>query len=301
MHVSLYEIPGAIASSRVDWETVNEWVELHVSEEDCQRVWYDLACEWFDILDAEFGFQYRAVQTENLLLFAPKSFTETRALLGAAEKGLKQITIALGPMSRKRWQGLLVVLLFSNHKSYSRYLCLASGITEESNTAGVCFKGGFVHIALRPAPLDGLHQVMQHEITHACLSHLELPLWLEEGVAQLAEEDACPDWARFTLTPKDAEEIRKYWQRHDLNKFWWGSSFLSDGEEQKNSYELARILFTLVREDYRHYVAEFVRRASANDAGERAAQVVLGKSLSEIAGHFLGRGNWGPVPPRSEK
>ncbi len=88
-----------------------------------------------------------------------------------------------------------------------------------------------------------MQRTLLHEITHACLSHLELPLWVEEGMTQLAEEAAVNRWNRFQLEPQAAAEVRKYWRDRGLADFWWGRGFSGLDDGQSHSYRLADILF----------------------------------------------------------
>ena len=138
---------------------------------------------------------------------------------------------------------------------------------------------------------------MLHEVAHACLSHRNLPLWLEEGITQLAEEAAVASWARFLLTSEEAAGLRAYWREQTLSDFWWGRGFGIPDEGQRHCYQLAQILFRQIVSDHRGQLPKFLNAISADDAGDTAAREVLGISLAEIATQFLGAGDWEPVPP----
>jgi tetratricopeptide (TPR) repeat protein len=141
-----------------------------------------------------------------------------------------------------------------------------------------------------------MQRTLVHEIAHACLSDLNLPLWIEEGITQLAEESETASHARFSLDSEKAHELRTYWCAEGLNRFWWGSGFLTPGVDQTLSYALAQVLFRQLVSDYKDQLPAFLLKASANDAGESAAKEVFGISLSQLASGFLGHGNWTPVP-----
>src|SRR5690349_18061838 len=93
-----------------------------------------------------------------------------------------------------RLLGPLVILLFADAETYGLYTSPFNPQEEEIRSGGMCLRQGYVHVALRPYPLESLQRILLHEMTHACLSHLSLPLWLEEGVTQLAEDEALPLW-----------------------------------------------------------------------------------------------------------
>jgi hypothetical protein len=67
------------------------------------------------------------------------------------------------------------------------------------------------------------------------------------------------------------------------------------GEESDLSYSLAPILVTLLLEKDGDFIA-FIRNADWRDAGQEAALTILERDLGEVAGEFLGSGNWRPQP-----
>lgn len=291
MSIDLRSIPGAFHVPRPRWEVIRDWVERHVAETDRPAAWAEIAADWLAILNEALGNAYRIDRTEHILSFAPSENAQIEALLKFAESGIARIAHALGDLACEQWLGPLVILLFADDDSYSSYVSPSDPEVEFVRSAGVCFKQGYVHIAIRPAPPDALRRILLHEITHACLSHLDLPLWLEEGITQLAEEN------RFALSSDDAAEIRHYWQEHGLNHFWWGNGFYLFDEGQSRSYQLAQILYLLILTDRRRGMPDFVRDAKADDAGESAAREYLGMGLAELAAQFLGNGAWEPIPP----
>ncbi|MDB5388503.1 MAG: peptidase superfamily protein [Planctomycetaceae bacterium] len=292
----LSAIPKAFHLPRVDWDVVHQWMEQHIPESDRSQAWTQLATEWLEALNQALGNEYRVVRSEHLILFAPQDYEHTDVLLKFGESGLDRIDADLGDLAKKSDQVPLAILLFRDADSYCRYTSPFDPEGAFLRSAGVCLRDGYVHIALRPYPLDTLQVTMLHEITHACLSHLELPLWLEEGITQMAEQAPLPVWSRFSLNREDASEIRQYWREQGLNDFWWGTGFQAIGAPQDFCYQLAHILFRLLISEHKQRVPEFVRRASAADAGECAARDALGKSLPDIAAMFLGPGEWAAVP-----
>ncbi len=299
MRVALTEIPGAFHLPRVDWGVVTRWIDQHVPQAERRQAWAEVMDGWLDALDAALGKNNRAVRSENLLLFAPGDFPHFAELLDFGEAGLAEIIGALGDLAVERLHGPLVILLFADVATYGRYTLPFDPQAGEFHSGGMCFRDGYTHIALRPGPLNDLQRGMLHEITHACLAHLNLPQWLEEGLTQMAEEAATPHWQRFSLTSEKASELRDFWRSQGLSEFWWGQGFHAFDEAQQFSYQLAEVVFRLILSQHRKQLPEFVRRACADDAGDGAARDVLGKGVATIAQQFLGSGNWEPVPPDS--
>jgi len=295
--VSLSTIPGAFHLPRPDWDAIRGWVEKHVADSERSQIWATLAVQWLDILNEALGGSYRIEKGDRILLFAPRDYVESETLLDAAESALRLIVDILGNVAATSWEGPLVLLLFADAETFCRYVSPFDQERAYFRAGAVCFKKEYIHVVLRPYPLDTLRSNIYHEITHACFCHLELPLWLEEGITQLIEVEGNSHHIQFHLDGKIAGEMRKYWQEHGLRDFWWGGGFWADDEGQGHCYSLAEVLFRLLLTDYRKLLPSFIRHAHAADAGDSAAQEFLGKRVEAIAKEFLGPGSWAPVPP----
>jgi tetratricopeptide (TPR) repeat protein len=295
--VNLSEIPNAFHLPRPNWEVIRAWVEQHVSESNRAQAGAEIADQWLQKLDDALGGGYRLEQGENLWVFAPRDHEQAGSVLGLAETALAEIVKTLGDAARVSWLGPLVILFFPNDNIYYSYVSqFYPEDGEFGASAGVCLSsGGYVHIALQPhQTLNSLEGTLLHEITHACLGHLKLPAWVNEGIAKLAEE---PAWHRFTLDLETAEKIRKYWREHGLQNIWWGNGFHLPDEGQRCSYDLAQVLIHLIVADHPGTLPQFVRHAHQDDAGDGAARDFLGIGVAELAAQFLGDGVWEPVPP----
>lgn len=298
MTIRLAKIPRAYHLPQVDWDVVGRWISRHVPQAEQSQAWSDVVDQWLDRLDRALGKKNRAMLSKNLLLFAPSSFPHMEALLDFGEAGLAEIQTALGDLATESRRGPIVLLLFADKRTYGRYTSPFDPAVGAIQSAGMCFRSGsLVHVALQPGTIESLQRTVLHEITHACLGHLNLPLWLEEGITQLAEEAALPAWSRFQLKSEEASAIREFWRERGLSEFWWGTGFFAIDGLQQFSYQFAEVMFRTITTNYKKRLPEFVRRACADDAGESAARDVLGKGLAELAQQFLGPGNWEPVPP----
>jgi len=276
---------------------IRAWVKENIAGSDRRAAWASIVSQWLDLLNEALGGSYRTQQSDRVLLFAPADYGDAESLLDCAESGLTYIVDLLGSVTGRNWQGPLVMLLFADPETYCRYVSPFDPEGEYFRSGGMCLRQGYLHLALRPTLLDQLRISAVHEITHACLSHLSLPLWLEEGIAQLVQQAATPSWAQFALDGQTAGEIRQYWREHGLQDFWWGQGFFRDDEGQGHSYALAEVLYRLLVADHRRQLPDFIRNAHAADAGDSAARTSLGKGVAVIAAQFLGPGAWEPMPP----
>lgn len=295
MTIDISEIPGAYHLPRPNWEVMQAWVERNVAESARPDAWADICAQWLGTLNAALANAYQTESSETVLLFAPQDFDQSRSLARFAEGVLSTIADSLPDIARESWSGPLVVLLFADADTYYSYLSPFYSEGEFGGTGGVCIRQGRLHIALHPANYDSLQATIAHELTHACLSHLSLPLWLEEGITQFVEE-LVHSQRQFQLDREGAERTRLFWRETGLGGFWWGNAFQQPDIAQESSYRLAQILFRLLATDHRRNMPAFVRAAHAGDAGESAAREHLGLSLAQVAAKFLGTGNWEPVP-----
>src|SRR5262249_41508680 len=152
------------------------------------------------------------------------------------------------------------------------------------------------------AELALLENTLAHELTHASLSHLSLPQWVEEGLAQMFEHDMTGR-SLLLVNEEMAREHKRYWKKHNLDLFWRGEGFSRPDKGQRLSYQLAEMLLRLLCEDHRprwfgldkgpqRRFFAFLCEADASDCGEAAAREHLRFGLGELAARFLGTGDW---------
>ena len=134
--------------------------------------------------------------------------------------------------------------------------------------------------------------MLAHELTHNSVVHLRLPLWLNEGLAVLFQSTAS-EWHRDILEGDLRDRHVAFWNPDNIQRFWSGVSFGEPGESVELSYSLAEILVRLLLDQPGEFGA-FVQHAKWDDAGQTAALDCLGRDLGQVAGTFLGEGNWRP-------
>ncbi|MDB5346705.1 MAG: hypothetical protein JWP89_5082 [Schlesneria sp.] len=295
MVLNLAEVPAAFQLPQLDWQVIRRWIDQKVPQQQHAEAWNDVATQWLESVDTALGNSYQLTRSKHLLLLSPRDYEHTKSLLNFGETGLSQIEASLGNLAGEAQAGPIIVFLAADNSTYGRFVRPHEPEFEHLRSAGVCFQEGYLRIAMRPGPLESLERTFLHELTHACVAHLHLPLWFEEGITQLAEEMAMPHWSRFTLDVATAADIKSYWRDKGLSDFWWGTGFHNlDG--QRRNYELAQIVFRLILADHRRQLAAFVREAHVDDAGDSAARKCFGKGVAEFAKQFLGPGDWEPVP-----
>jgi hypothetical protein len=204
-----------------------------------------------------------------------------------------------------------VVLVFSEMDDYEQYLAFhyAEGVRPASG--GVCIASGYTHIAFPWQDERDAANAVAHELTHDCLAHLQLPLWLNEGVALTLQRAIAPppaplgqgrqdllfsdaiDWRPPLMWEELAERHFAFWNESNIQDFWAGTSFHQPGAPNELSYSLAEVLVKLLSENGAA-ILDFIEDARPEDAGLAAAYYVLDVDLGAVAETFLGPGDWRP-------
>jgi hypothetical protein len=167
------------------------------------------------------------------------------------------------------------------------------------------FRGFYPHVALLHLGWSQSPLTIAHEWLHAGVAHLELPPWLEEGLAQMFEHDYAGSAAAY-LDPQEIGKNRAYWQKRGLSAFWSGESFRAPGKVQSYSYQMAEVFVRLIFSDHkpgwfgrgkekRLRLLAFLKYAHHEDAGQAAAQEYFGYRIEDLAARFLGPGDWSPT------
>lgn len=154
------------------------------------------------------------------------------------------------------------------------------------------------HVLLTPGYDWALTGTLAHELTHERVAGYPVPLWLNEGLAQLHQEEF-GGTPVVQLTPERQMEHIQHWRDHGLDGLWSGGTF-GDVEDSGFAYELAYVMTAGLMERTNDDPAPFLLQAHAADAGSRAARKLYGASILALVEPFLGPGGWEAPPPMPE-
>ena len=278
---------------RPRWDALWQWVDEHVAEADRHEAACALERAWFDRLARHLGGAYAVAESDNFLLLSEPGMVEACKFLEMAETTLRFVEDALEDARQTGAFGKVPVIVFTEDDDFYDYLSQFFGEGNYGRFAGVCVREGDVHIALR-CPEDWTRRTFAHELGHACLAHLSLPEWLEEGVVEVVTRRVVDE---DPLHLNAVTRVRHYafWSWHGLTAFWSGTSFGRPDELQHLSYELAEALVRLLNAQDPARFNEFLLAADRADAGEAACGEFFGRSLVAVVAKLLGEGPW--IPP----
>ena len=232
----------------------------------------------------------------NFLLASALDERPAANLLSFAERARRGILRALDGLAADAGAGPRVILVFESDDEYYEYIAPFYPEGHYGVSSGVHLSGGYGHFALPRREPDLLEPVVAHELTHALLSHLPLPRWLNEGIAVNLESALCPRHGR-RLELSWIERHQRWWEAESVQQYWSGRAFLRPDKLAELSYELAWVSVRSLAEDYPTF-RSFALAASYEDAGQASARKHFGDGLGRHFEAFLGEGDWEPDPSR---
>lgn len=286
-----------------DWSRIDAWVRGQtgdLAEQDA--IWMAIARSWISALCKEFGEAYRVDESEHFMLVSVASDAKADELLRFLERTLVDIREALPCLVGDPPAGKCPVLVVADHDRFYAYLADFTGSDELITIGGVFLNRGWGHFALPSHDLRLYEDTFAHELCHALVSRLRLPLWLDEAIA-VTVENSITRRNPYILDREMVERHQGYWTAAHIQAFWTGESFGFADDGHELSYHLAQFILNAIYQGGAtppDLINEFILQAGgSDDAGASAAREVLGFELGELLEHFLGEGDWDPVPSRS--
>ncbi|RYD40997.1 MAG: hypothetical protein EOP85_13365 [Verrucomicrobiaceae bacterium] len=284
-----------------DWQAIGLLIEEQVPETEWHAAWEAASREWVTRLRDTLGGDYQLHETPNFLILSAAPLRIIRDACASFEKALQEILSNLEGVALDEGYGKHVVLMFESLDEYYAYLDYFYPEGDHPMSSGVCLSGeGYVHFAFPTVDYSSYRTVLVHELTHACLGDLPIPLWLNEALAMRMEQVICGT-PTFHLDKEIYDKHLDYWDGETIQQFWSGHSWSLPGDSNELSYNLAQILWRKIETDLsapRDAILEFAATAHYGDAGEAAFQEVFELGLEELMTDFLGEGPWEPDPTR---
>jgi hypothetical protein len=288
----------------LDWTQTRAWVDgLNVQARRAEA-W--LACErgWLLHFRDALGKEFRLDESDTAAIVSSLAPNVASAALQFMGRTLRRIGAVLDGIVQTDPWGKDILIVFDDQETYYRYVShYYPDSGEFAFSGGMHIDSGCSHFVTVKNDLQHLEATIVHEMAHACLGHLPLPLWLNEGLAVNTERRLAAA-SRQTLGSAERmhERLRRFWSAVSIQDFWSGVSFQRPGHSNELSYELARILVEQLAKDWASF-RDFVLRADRADAGAAAARACLGLELGDAVTALLERGtpkSWSPDPSRWE-
>ncbi len=285
---------------RPDWENIYEYVEAHLENEDQNKLWCGIANAWMKKLKFKLSDGYQIHESDNYILVTTESDRYVTLLQSFLEITLGKILSTLKGIASDEGYGKYVVIVFNDvddYYSYMSYYYPEDGVFGLSS--GVYLNNGYGHFVFPYQDVTYAESVIAHEMTHSLLSHLPIPLWLNEGMA-VTIENMITGFALLSMDNELFARHKAFWGEKEIQEFWSGDAFYRPDEGQELSYHLAQFAVKSLSHDYEVFV-RFANKAKYDDGGESAANEIFGGGLGGLIAQFFGDGNWAPKPQEWKK
>ena len=204
---------------RPDWTAITEYVNKEFPDKDKHEIWCNIIRAWLNKLKIKLPTDSEVHESQNFILLTSEKEKYVNHLLGFLEKTLKEILSALHDIARDDGYGKHVVMVFDeidNYFSYISYFYPDEGVFGIS--AGIYLNEGYGHFAFPHQDIIFAEPIAAHEMTHALLSHLPIPLWLNEGIA-VNIENHIVGVPSFRFDKEMVDRHRKYWGKEEVQAF----------------------------------------------------------------------------------
>lgn len=279
---------------RPDWNAIAELVHSQ-PEGTWEAGWEEWSKRWLDGILHQLSGSYRIKESENFLLLSAQEDRYVQLLSKFLERALRRILASLDGIASDEGYGKHIVLMFDEQEPYYQYKSYFYPDEGEFNlSSGTFLNAGYGHFAFPFMEMFEAEATSAHELTHACLKHLPIPLWLNEGFAVTMEDEICGS-APLRMENERFAEHASFWNAETIQEFWSGESFNRTDQGSELSYELARYCLRALAHEHDVFAA-FANSASFEDGGEAAAIETHGGSLGGVIDQFFGEGDWSPKP-----
>jgi hypothetical protein len=283
----------------LDWDAAQHWVNGIADTAAQAKAWSDCERAWLEHMQVALGSNYEVRGQGSALLLTSQQDKIAQATLAFINKTAQRVEKILDGVAQVPEWGHDILLVFDDDDTYYKYVAhYYPEAGEFAGSSGMYINAGCGHFVTVKSDLLSIEPVIAHEMTHAYLSHLPIPAWLNEGIAVSTERRLCPSNFAASSPRQMYERHCKFWGPMEIQQFWSGKSFLRTDEGNELSYDLAQIIVSQFGADWDRFRA-FVLSATFEDAGDSAAKEHLGISLGEIVCAMLKKGplyEWMPVP-----
>jgi hypothetical protein len=249
--------------------------------------WCRAAASWLSQLGSAFSEPLLLRESDNFFALSALTERETEVLLDYAERALKRNMATLKGIASDEGLGKHVVIVLPSEDDYYRYVSeYYPQDGEFAFSGGMYIQNGYGHFVFCKGSMDAMEPTLVHELSHALVSHLPLPAWLNEGLAVNTERR----WAARAPQHKPHELAymhSRFWNEETMQEFWSGKAYLRTDDGNALSYDLAQRMIALIGQDH-EMLARFANLATNEDSGSKAAFEVLGMALEQLTEEVIG-------------
>jgi hypothetical protein len=283
----------------LDGPTLWQWLEEAVPEAERRAAWEKCEHAWTLHFRDALGPNFRLDEGKTAIVLSSLPANVSKATVEYMERTLKRVVAVLEGVAHVMPWGKDLLIVFDDAARYYEYVSYY--YPEKGEFA---FSGGMYihrdvgHFVTIKDDLRVIEPTIAHEMTHGVLTHLPLPLWLNEGIAVNMERRLAGSGSRLHTPEQMRGKHLRFWSSPEIQEFWSGKSFGHTDDGNLLSYDLAQIIVEHLAKDWSSFRA-FALAANRNDGGSAAAHEHLGIDLGALAGALLEQestSDWTPDP-----
>jgi hypothetical protein len=266
----------------LNWRALEEWAKGNIDAIELGRR------AWLLHLRNALPPPLHLHETHDALVLSPFSRITAKSAAHCIANVRERIGQLLGGIAERPVGNRSILIVMNDPDSFRNYVSIYPSLANlPASARGVFINLGCPHLVTVNENLWTLEPVIAREMTRGAIRHLELPIWLEEGIAVNTEK-------QIAISGRDASEAvattanhRAFWNAERFQQFWSGKSFHGTGEAIALSRDLARSIVEHLARDRASFV-EFATNASRDDGGAAAARGLLKQDLGDIATLLVG-------------
>lgn len=281
-----------------DWKAVNAWLgTLDAAEHG--KAWSDVELAWMSCLRAALGEPYKVGRFGQSVILSSLDARQEQMVAVFMDASLKKIVKTLGRLASVPVWGYDILMVFDDSRTYYNYVSrYYPDEGEFAISSGMHISYGCGHFVTTRQDMQMIEPVIVHEMTHSCLAHLPIPVWLNEGLAVNTEQLLCHP-APAGIDPRERHRQHQlFWTPDTIQQLWSGTSFKRPDEGSELSYDIARILVSQMAKDWQQFEG-FVLDADVQDGGQLSATDHYGITLGALICALLDKeyvDDWEPLP-----
>jgi hypothetical protein len=144
---------------------------------------------------------------------------QAQRLLQWSSSALARIIAIVGDHRTPEMVGPRIIMLFDDVDRYYDYIDkYYPDAGEYGGSGGLCVSRDYFHVVVGPGEFGAQQSTLAHELTHLALGSLAIPLWLDEGIAQMMQE-VLLGAPHFHIDREIVQRHQSLWKREGLQAF----------------------------------------------------------------------------------
>ena len=269
----------------LQWDRLGEDLSRTLEGQSLDDACWGGLLEWLNQLATALGTPHHWAPSRSgeILLLSALPERQQDFVYRAAQRAIDFLRKQLGALEDEPFG--IVLVAPRTREQYARYVRHYNQDPAHVASGGLFIGWPLPHIALSgDQELWAIESCTAHELSHCFVSHLGLPVWLDEGLASTVQRAVMKHGAPF-----DAERIqgiRSYFADVGPDAFWQGRAF-DDLEGRAHAYGAAELIVGRILANHSKDFADFARDTPLDGIGVRAARRNLDVDLAELASGLL--------------